>query len=53
MSDLTRTIDIVFGAKNEISPVIGEIESSVDRFDAAVQNVAQPLAAVADQVLKT
>ncbi len=53
MSDLTRTIDIVFGAKNEISPVIGEIESSFDRFDASVKKVAQPLAAVADQVLKT
>lgn len=53
MSDLTKTIDIVFGAKNDISPVVGEIESSLNRFDAAVQNVAQPLAAVADQVLKT
>ena len=53
MSDLTKTIDIVFGAQNDVSPVIGEIESSFNRFDAAVQNVAQPLAAVADQVLKT
>jgi len=53
MSDLTRSIDIVFGARNEISPVLGEIESSINRFDTAVQNVAQPLAAVADQVLKT
>ena len=53
MSDLTRSIDIVFGAKNEISPVVGEIEASLNQFDTAVQKVAQPLAQVADQVLKT
>ncbi len=40
MSNLTRTIDIVFGARNEISPVIGEIEASLNQFDTAVQNVA-------------
>jgi len=53
MSDLTRSIDIVFGARNEISPVVGQIEASLNQFDTAVQNVAQPLAQVADQVLKT
>ena len=53
MSDLTRTIDIVFGARNEVSPVVGDIESSFNKFEASVDKVAQPLAAVADQVLKT
>ena len=53
MSDLTRSIDIVFAARNEISPVVGQIEASLNQFDTAVQNVAQPLARVADQLLKT
>lgn len=52
MADVQKTVEIIFGGKNELTGIIGNIESDFNRFDDAVRNVATPLAAAGDAVLK-
>lgn len=51
MADLTKTIDILFGGKNNIGPVISGVKRSLSDLDSYAQNVAQPLASVAGGIL--
>ncbi|HOI74774.1 MAG TPA: phage tail tape measure protein [Syntrophales bacterium] len=52
MADLSKTIEIVFGGKNEVSPVVADIEKSFGALDSSVGKITDPLAKVADSVLK-
>jgi len=52
MADLSKTVEIIFGGKNQVSGVIGDIEKSFGSLDSAVGKVADPLAKVADSVMK-
>lgn len=51
MADAKRTVDIVFGAVNNASPEIDKIAGSLDKFDAAVQGAAAPLADLGNKIL--
>ena len=52
MADLSRTVEIIFGGKNELSGVIGNIESDFAKFDASARKMAEPLASAGASVLK-
>jgi len=52
MADLSKTVEIIFGGKNELSGVIGNIESDFDKFDASARKMAEPLAQAGTSVLK-
>ncbi|MBN1662877.1 MAG: phage tail tape measure protein [Deltaproteobacteria bacterium] len=49
MADLTKTVEIIFGGKNELSSIIGSLEKDFGKFE---RNVALPLSRVAEGVLK-
>ena len=52
MADLSKTVEIIFGGKNELSGVIGNIESDFAKFDASARKMAEPLSSAATSVLK-
>jgi hypothetical protein len=51
-ANLAKTIDIIFGGKNEVSKTIGVIEKDFAALEKSVTNIATPLAKVGDSVLK-
>lgn len=52
MADLKKTVEIVFGGKNELSKTIGQIEGEFTNIEAIVGNITRPLAAIGEGVLK-
>ncbi|MFK5926952.1 MAG: phage tail tape measure protein [Desulfuromusa sp.] len=48
MADLQKTVEIIFGGRNELSQVIGNVERSLDSLNSA----SQPFADMADNVLR-
>ena len=52
MANLQETIDVIFAGKDHVSDVMDKIGKGFNKFDAAVQSMAQPLSDAADSVLK-
>lgn len=52
MADIRKTVEIVFGGKNELSKTIGQIEGEFTNIEAIVGNITRPLAAIGEGVLK-
>ena len=52
MADLQKTVEIIFGGKNELSGVIGTIESDFAKFDQTAKKMAEPLSTAAEYVAK-
>jgi len=52
MADLTKTVEIIFGGRNDLTKVMGGMERDFNKLDAVVQGVAAPLAGVADSIMK-
>lgn len=51
MADLARTIEIIFGATDNLSPALTSIGEKLGDFDTGIQSVAQPLADFAEKLL--
>jgi len=52
MADFTRSVELIFGGKDNVSPTIKGITRSLDDFDKRVQSSAEPLGNLADSILK-
>lgn len=52
MADIQKTVQIVFGGKNEVSKVVDEIGAKFGQLNEMASAVATPLAGVAAAVLK-
>ncbi len=52
MATLQKTVEIIFGGKNEVSKTIGAIEKDFNVLNSAVTSVTAPLAKAGDAVLK-
>jgi TP901 family phage tail tape measure protein len=52
MADISKTVEIVFGGKNELTKTIGGIEREFGQLDSMVNSLAAPLAGVADKILQ-
>lgn len=52
MADLEKTIKIIFGGDDKLSPMMKNISSEWDTLDNMVGKVTQPLAKAADTILK-
>ncbi len=52
MADLTKTVKIVFSGDDRVSKTVNAVSGRIDALEASVQTIAEPLAAVADGVLK-
>ena len=50
MADLTKTVEIIFGAVDNTSAGLSTIGSSVDKFSSSVSKVTQPLSDIALKV---
>ncbi len=48
MADLQKTIEIVFGGRNDLSKVVGQVESSL----SGLENATAPFAGMADDILQ-
>ncbi|MCK4502510.1 MAG: phage tail tape measure protein, partial [Desulfuromonadales bacterium] len=48
MADLQKTVEIIFGGRNDLSKVVGDVERSLDGLNDATQ----PFADMADDVLR-
>jgi TP901 family phage tail tape measure protein len=51
MADLSKSIEIIFGAKDNVTVTVKNLESNLKDFDATVQSVAAPLADVGNKIL--
>lgn len=51
MANIERTIDIIFGGKDDLSKKLRGINKSLSGFETAVQGVAGPLAKVGNTIL--
>lgn len=51
MADLSKTVEIIFGARDNVTVTVKNLESNLKDFDATVQNVAAPLADVSSKIL--
>jgi len=52
MADLQKTVEIVFGGKDELSGKLGNIEKGMDNLDKSVAKATEPLANAGESVLK-
>lgn len=52
MADITRSVSIIFGATDNAGPVISGVASKMESLRNDVNDVAQPLADVANSILK-
>lgn len=52
MADLQRTIEIIFGGKDNLSPTTKSILKDLGGFSSAVEGFTAPIAAVTDSILK-
>jgi TP901 family phage tail tape measure protein len=53
MADLTKTIEIIFGGKDDVSRTIRGIEGGIDNLAGKLNTATQPLADLTKGVLKT
>lgn len=51
MADLSKTVEIIFGAKDNVTVTVKNLESTLKGLDNTAQSVAAPLADVANKVL--
>jgi TP901 family phage tail tape measure protein len=51
VADLSKTVEIIFGAKDNVTTTVKSLESQFKSFDAAVKDVAAPMADVANKIL--
>jgi len=51
VADLSKTVEIIFGARDNVTVTVKNLESNLKDFDATVQNVAAPLADVSSKIL--
>ncbi|MBN1664835.1 MAG: phage tail tape measure protein [Deltaproteobacteria bacterium] len=51
MADITKTIEIVFGGRNDLTKTLGQFERDFNGIDSVIDSVAAPLAGVADKVM--
>lgn len=51
MTDIKRTVSILFSGRDELSKEIRNIAGSMDKFDAIAQNIAAPLSRMTDLAL--
>jgi TP901 family phage tail tape measure protein len=51
VADLSKTVEIIFGAKDNVTTTVKSLESQFKDFDATVKNVAAPMADVANKIL--
>jgi len=52
MADLTKTVEIVFGGKDELSAVTNQLTNEFKSFDDQMQKLTGPLASAGELVLK-
>jgi TP901 family phage tail tape measure protein len=52
MADLKKTVEIIFGAKNEVSKVVTDIGRQFDSLGDLASNVTAPFAKIGDSILK-
>ena len=52
MADLKKTVEIIFGAKNEVSKVVADIGRNFETLGDLTGKVTAPLAKVGDSILK-
>lgn len=52
MADLKKTVEIVFGAKNEVSKTVTEIGRNFETLGDLTSKVTAPLAKIGDSILK-
>lgn len=52
MANLEKTVEIIFAGVDKTSSIFSDVGKKLDQFSGKVQNVAQPLSNVADDVLK-
>lgn len=50
-ADIKKTVEIIFGGKNEMSGAVNEIIRDFKSFEKSIDGVATPLAGVAEQIL--
>lgn len=51
MADLTKTVEIIFGGKNDVAQAINAINADLSDLSGHVQAASAPFAAMADKVL--
>jgi len=51
MADLTRTVEVIFGAIDNTGPGLASVGNSINEFNDSLNAIAQPLADVGDKVL--
>lgn len=52
MADITKTVEFIFGGKNEVTAVVNDIAKDFGKFDQIVTSVTDPLAKVGESILK-
>lgn len=52
MADFTKTVDLIFGGKDQVSPVVRDITRSLDQFETGITKISGPLATATDTILK-
>lgn len=51
MADYTRTVQLIFGGKDNVTPTVKAITQSLDQFETQVGNLSAPLAKTTDAIL--
>ena len=52
MADLKKTVEIIFGAKNEVSKVVTDIGRNFETLGDLTGKITEPLAKIGDSILK-
>jgi TP901 family phage tail tape measure protein len=52
MADVTKTVEIIFGAKNDVSKTVDDITQKFSDFSDLTSKITAPLASVGDSILK-
>ena len=51
MADISKTVEIIFGGKNDISATVDQVSRDFDKLGGNITNIAGPLAGITDKVL--
>lgn len=52
MADLTKTVEIVFSGKNNLTTTMGKLENDFNKVGSTIEGISAPLASVTDKILK-
>lgn len=52
MANISKTVEIIFGGKNELSSVVGQIEAKMGTLNQSIGDATKPLADLFDSVVK-